>query len=410
MALPEEEDLNDLDPSLEDEEGEETASITAAAEEDAAVPQGGLSNLEGLRKLLLKREQASTAEALKQRGVLEQIQQAKLNLLKAPDRREAITGLVQKLTAPRAETDPRFYERRNLYTFLRDVGEYGQEQKQAEKERQAAIAQLQEKYALERLKEAQTSGTRAQQLMAQYLSKEPKAAAAERTSEFERLIADLPPAEQARLRRQRADVMASRAPRAEKSEPDPDRPSTVVLNRVVNVRDRKLGPAGEKLNAVTQARTLLNAARTNPAAVPQVDRFLARLSGDSQLSQLEVNAIANAGSFPAKMVSNISKFLSGVPSELSLDEKEKVLEIIEEQLAPQYNSGRESVLDTFSGASDISPAAVERVIGPKWVTSAEKRRRAAEEKRLKEERERAEKTANQGSITLSGGKSGREVK
>jgi hypothetical protein len=231
------------------------------------------------------------------------------------------------------------------------------------------------------------------------------------TSEFERLIANLPPEEQKIMRRQRAETMASRAPKAEKSEPDPDRPSTVVQSRVATVRDRKLGPTGEKLNAVSQAQALLNAAQKgSPTASSQLDRYLAGLQGDKQLSMLEVNTIANAGSFPSRMVSSISKFLSGVPSDLSLDDKGKVLSVIEDQLAPQYNSGREGILDTFSGASDISQPAVERIVGPKWVTSAERRRRAEEQKRLKEERERADKAGNEGSVTLSGGKSGRPVK
>ena len=141
---------------------------------------GGLSNVAALRERLFKREQESASEAAKQRKVLEQIQQAKLKLLEAPDRRQALMGLAQKLSAPRSPNDPRFYERRNLYTFLRDVGEYGQEQKAAERKRQEDIAALQEKYATESLRSAEAGQTRAQQLAAQYLSKEPGAAAAAR--------------------------------------------------------------------------------------------------------------------------------------------------------------------------------------------------------------------------------------
>jgi hypothetical protein len=52
------------------------------------------------------------------------------------------------LAAPRERDDPRFYERRNLYTFLRDVGEYGAAQKKAEKEavtkREEDLAKLDE--------------------------------------------------------------------------------------------------------------------------------------------------------------------------------------------------------------------------------------------------------------------------
>lgn len=402
MPLFDEEDFMFEEESPEDQEATES-------------PKSGLSTLEGLRSQLMKREQEASVEEEKQRKVLEQIQAARLKLLEAPSRKEALMGLAQKLAAPRTRDDPRFYERSNLYTFLRDVGEYGQERKQAEKERLAKIAALEEmgaKYGLTEAQKTQEAAMRGLTSLAQrQMTIEAQKGRVVGTSEFERLIANLPPEEQERMRRQRAQVMASRAPRSEKTEPDPDRPSTVVLSRVAGERNRRIGSVGEKLNSVSQAQALLNAAQKgSPTASRQLDRYLAGLQGDKQLSMLEVNTIANAGSFPARMVSSISNFLSGVPSDLSLEDKGKVLTIIEDLLAPQYNSGREGILSTFSVASDISPAAVEGVVGPRWVTSSEKRRRAEEQKRLKEERERAEKAGSEGSITLSGGKSGRPVK
>jgi hypothetical protein len=74
-----------------------------------------------------------------------------------------LRGLAMSLAAPRQRTDPRFYEKRNLYTFLRDVGEYGtaeaEAQKKAEliqKEQMLKLDELAAKYgqqsALERLK------------------------------------------------------------------------------------------------------------------------------------------------------------------------------------------------------------------------------------------------------------------
>ena len=168
MPLFDEEDFMFEEESPEDQEATES-------------PKSGLSTLEGLRSQLMKREQEASVEEGKQRKVLEQLQAARLKLLEAPSRKEMLMGLAQKLSAPRAQTDPRFYERQNLYTFLRDVGEYGQEQKQAEIERKKAIDALNEKYATEALKSAQSSRTRAQQLMAQYLSKEPTSATARDT-------------------------------------------------------------------------------------------------------------------------------------------------------------------------------------------------------------------------------------
>lgn len=406
MPLFDEEDFEYLEEELQDETVDETAD-----EEAPSGPLDSLASIEELRKQL----SSATSEATKNREVLEKIQAARLKLLEAPSRKEALMGLAQKLAAPRAQTDPRFYERSNLYTFLRDVGEYGQERKQAEKERQAKIAALEEmgaKYGLTEAQKTQEAAMRGLTSLAQrQMMIEAQKGRAAGNSVFERLIAGLPDADQNRLREQYLDKLTTRPPKSEKTEPDPDRPSTVVLSRVAGERNRRIGSVGEKLNSVSQAQALLNAAQKgSPTASRQLDRYLAGLQGDKQLSMLEVNTIANAGSFPSRMVSSISNFLSGVPSDLSLEDKGKVLTIIEDLLAPQYNSGREGILSTFSVASDISPDAVEGVVGPKWVTSAERRRRAEEQKRLKEERERADKAGTEGSITLSGGKSGRPVK
>ena len=406
MPLFDEEDFEYLEDELKDETVDETA--------DEEVPSGPLDSLASIAELR-KQLSSASSEAAKNRKVLEQIQAARLKLLEAPSRKEALMGLAQKLAAPRTQEDPRFYERSNLYTILRDVGEYGQERKQAEKERQAKIAALEEmgaKYGLTEAQKTQEAAMRGLTSLAQrQMMIEAQKGRPAGTSEFERLIAGLPDADQNRLREQYLDKLTTRPPKSEKTEPDPDRPSTVVLSRVAGERNRRIGSVGEKLNSVSQAQALLNAAQKgSPTASRQLDRYLAGLQGDKQLSMLEVNTIANAGSFPSRMVSSISNFLSGVPSDLSLEDKGKVLTIIEDLLAPQYNSGREGILSTFSVASDISPAAVEGVVGPKWVTSTERRRRAEEQKRLKEERERADKAGTEGSITLSGGKSGRPVK
>jgi hypothetical protein len=299
MALPDEEDLFELSEQM----GE--------AEE-----KGGLTDIDALRERLFQREEESADEAAKQRKVLEQIQQAKLKLLEAPSRKEALMGLAQKLSAPRERDDPRFYERQNLYTFLRDIGEYESEQKAAERKRQEEIADLQEKYATGVLKSAETGQTRAQQLAAQYLSKEPKAAAGERSSEFERLIADLPPNEQARMRRQRAEVMASRAPRAEKEE--------------------KTGPEGEAAQILWATETIANPAATaaqkdaaqrilakkEPRDIRServktekyADTYLGRVKEQNQFTipdiQSAIDQIDEGGVFVA---GNIARIIRGVP-------------------------------------------------------------------------------------------------
>lgn len=125
----------------EDEEGEETASITAAAE--GALPYAD--------KLRSEYEKTIGEYRTSTEDVLSQITAARKRLEMQPTsktRGEYVRGLAEKLTAPKESTDPRFYERRNLYTFLRDVGQYGAEQSEAEKQaklkRQEDLAKLDE--------------------------------------------------------------------------------------------------------------------------------------------------------------------------------------------------------------------------------------------------------------------------
>lgn len=85
-------------------------------------------------------------------SVLDQIRKARDLLLSQPtakSRSEYVQGLAQKLSAPKSPDDPRFFERQNLRTFLRDVGQYGAEQRQSEKE--AKFRQQQELQKLDEL-------------------------------------------------------------------------------------------------------------------------------------------------------------------------------------------------------------------------------------------------------------------
>jgi hypothetical protein len=126
-----------------EEEGEETANITAAASRGALM--FGAPDIQSKYGEAVQKYEASTKQ------VLDQIAATRDRLLKQPtaqSKSEQLRGLAMALAAPRERDDPRFYERRNLYTFLRDVGEYGAAQKKAEKEavtkREEDLAKLDE--------------------------------------------------------------------------------------------------------------------------------------------------------------------------------------------------------------------------------------------------------------------------
>ncbi len=328
-------------------------------------------------------ESARQAYETSTQSVLDQIQKARDLLLSQPTQKskgEMLRGLAMSLAAPRERNDPRFYEKRNLYTFLRDVGEYGTAEAEAQKKAELAqkeqllkLDELAAKYgqqgALERLKAV---GPLHREMMKP--KKDAELPADIRTVEYWEKVRD--DESQAPARRQYASDMLEKIRRvpSERGEADPNRPSSVVIGRVTGVVNRDLNPIGARLGALNETRAAIANARTNPAQVPQVDRFFARLSGDSQLSQLEVNAVANAGSFPSRISNQLSKFFTGVPTDLSLDDKARVLDVLEDVLAPSYNTKRNQIINQFSVASDISPEIVEKIAGPRYMTAAERKR------------------------------------
>lgn len=299
MPLFDEEDFMFEEESPEDQEATES-------------PKSGLSTLEGLRSQLMKREQEASVEEEKQRKVLEQLQAARLKLLEAPSRKEMLMGLAQKLAAPRAQTDPRFYERQNLYTFLRDVGEYGQEQKQAEIERKKAIDALNEKYATEALKSAQSSRTRAQQLMAQYLSKEPGAVgktARTRSIEEEAEMRGVPVAQVAEERRARPAATGARRETAEEVK-------VRILGDAVNtLKDPNASEADkQKAQLIVDRATPSDIRKTTGTKEKQVVSYLSGLKDQITFTlpdlQSAIDQIDKGGSFAA---GNLSKWLEGKP-------------------------------------------------------------------------------------------------
>ena len=134
-----------------------------------------LSDREKLIRTLQKDiEESEATETENFDSVLKDIESAKQRLLVQPSRSDTLRQIATKLTQQRSPDDPRFYERQNLYTFLRDIGEVGSEQAAARKaaEQEAAkLDQLANKYRFER---TQDRGSKARQLLAQYLSKEPE--------------------------------------------------------------------------------------------------------------------------------------------------------------------------------------------------------------------------------------------
>lgn len=376
--LPEEE-------YTEDEESESGLS---------SVPSVGGLRSELFKRLLEREKKASETEQQDFNTVLSTIEQAKQRLLATPSKGEELRNIAMRLTQPRKETDPRFYERRNLYTFLRDIGEYGGEQAEARKEAEAKALQLDQLAAKYRMERAQKEGSQARQLMAQYFKEPTEKGETART----------------RALREEAELRGITVPELlklkdeEKKKGKEDKGLTIPELRSIrlDVAATLDGPK-DRLTTINEGLSNLDLAiKGNAQAESQLDRALASISGDKQLSIAEVQTIVGSGSFAQRVGNAISKFFTGGAGELTNEQKKELLETYEAYHANRYNSARNRLKRIYAGFEGVP----EDTFESPYVSVAEKRRRKAEEEARKKTEE--SKSGSTG-ITLSTGKSGRQT-
>ena len=160
--------------NLEDQtglSGETTNETTDTGQSELPVA-GGLTAADAFKKAQQEYEAATGRQKTSFEQYMEEIQAAKKRLLAQPTaatRQEYLQGLAQTLTAPKERTDPRFYERQTLGTFLRDIGQYDAERKAAERkaafEQAQAVGNLSQLAAKYQLDQATREATAAANLM-----------------------------------------------------------------------------------------------------------------------------------------------------------------------------------------------------------------------------------------------------
>lgn len=389
----EDQDIYGYDPELDQEIEDETDDGTESGL--SAVP-ASTDFRDMYRRRLLKREQEAFAQEEKDFStVLSSIEKAKQRLLAQPTKGEELRNIAMRLTQPKKQTDPRFFERRNLYTFLRDIGEYGGEQAAARKKAEEEALALDEMAAKYRLERAQKRGSQASQLIAQYLSKEPTEKGETARTRALR--------EEAALRGMTVkDLLKLKDEEKKKGKDEegysPSDIRTIRLDVAATLSDPKkmLKVANEGLSNLDLA------VKGNTQAEGQLNRSLATLSGDKALSIAEVETVVGAGSFAQRVGNAISKFFTGGAGDLTNQEKKELLETYEAYYAQQYNNSREDLKEIYSEFKGLP----ESTFGRPYVSVAERRRRKAEEEaRQKADQEKSEPAG----ITLSTQKTVRPV-
>jgi hypothetical protein len=174
---------------------------------------------------------------------------------------------------------------------------------------------------------------------------------------FNKTFKDLTPTERAAVNK-RADTAA--ASNRQVIMMGDGTPKLSDLNPTVSQIRTELRPYSSAFETASGGIKLLDSG--SPKAEAQVDRALATLSGDKQLSQAEVLAVVSAGTLPQRVVDSASKFFAGTSGKQSVQEKRDVLEAFAAAAAAKHNA-EQAKLGRIYGTSQLSKEQVNAVIG-----------------------------------------------
>lgn len=136
----------------------------------------------------------------------------------------------------------------------------------------------------------------------------------------------------------------------------------------------------QKLSTVADVRTQLNLVRKGEgAALPQLQRQLIKLVGDSQIAQGEVRAALGSAGIVGDTINAVNQFMTGVPTADKLDSVEKVINALEEINADAYNRGRNRAATVINEAA-FSDQTKKALLPPEYKTGKQKKTQFVEGK------------------------------
>jgi len=138
------------------------------------------------------------------------------------------------------------------------------------------------------------------------------------------------------------------------------------------VIDRYVKDPKDKLTTVNNAKTQLALAfKGEGAALPQLQRQLVKLVGDSQIGQGEVRDALGSAGIVSDTISAVNKFMTGVPTQDKLKSVEQVINALEDINAKSFNQGRKQA-EQVVGEAKFSEPTRKTLIPPAYKTGREK--------------------------------------
>lgn len=139
------------------------------------------------------------------------------------------------------------------------------------------------------------------------------------------------------------------------------------INTLVSSVNTNLKPLDTKLRTYNEIRALIQEVQKgNTAAVPQLERFMAKAAGDNQLSATEIKQLANSGGFVEKTVGGVQKFVLGTPTVGKLNNTIDVINSLERQTAKEYNTTRDKLEATWN-TSSLPKQTLDAALGSRYI-------------------------------------------
>jgi hypothetical protein len=92
----------------------------------------------------------------------------------------------------------------------------------------------------------------------------------------------------------------------------------------------------------------------NPAAQPQLDKMLATLSGDTQLSEVEVKRVLRVGNLPTRIVDTVSRFFLGKEAAETVEEKKTLISAMREVIVERQKLEQARLKETWKHAQGVT--------------------------------------------------------
>ena len=116
----------------------------------------------------------------------------------------------------------------------------------------------------------------------------------------------------------------------------------------------ELKPIKDRIMSTDEAMLMgQDALRGNPSSEAQLDRMMAKITGDSNLGVTEIKMIAAGGSVPSKIANYLSKVSKGTSTDAKLEEKLETVKLLREYLANDLNE-RLKVFDNNFGEFNVN--------------------------------------------------------